>query len=95
VAPDFGAEVNGGEDGGSIYPDVVEDVCVERGDEMERMGVKVWDTGDIAKEVPVNKFLLSDPKLLAVVVDDCILVGVLVDDEGTGGRGKEVGEEIG
>jgi len=58
VVPDFGTEVDGREDGSSIYPDVVEDVCTERGDEMEGVGIEIGDVGDFAEEVPVDELLL-------------------------------------
>ena len=95
VAPDFGAEVDSGKDSGGVYPDVMEDVGPEWSDKMKGVGVKVGDAGDIAKEIALDEFLLWDPKLLASVVDDCILVRMAVDGKGAGGGGEEVGEDVG
>ena len=95
MAPDFGAEVDGGKDSRGVYPDVMEDVGTEWGDEGKRMGVEVDDAGDVAKEVSVDKLLLGDPKFLTAVVDDGVLVGVTVDGEGAGGSGEEVWEDVG
>ena len=52
------------------------------------------ETGDVAKEVAFDELFLWNPKFLAAVVNDCILVRVAVSDEGTGGGGKEVGEYV-
>ena len=95
VAPDFGAKVDSWEDGGGVYPNVVEDVGTEGSDKGKGMGIKVDDAGDVAKEVAVDKLLLGDPKFLTAVVNDCILVRVAVDGEGAGGGGEEVGEDVG
>ena len=95
VAPDFGAEVDGGEDGGGVHPDVVEDVGMEGSNEGKGMVAEVGDAGDIAQEVAVDKLLLWHPKFLTAVVDDCVLVRMTVDSKGTGGSGEEVGEDVG
>ena len=95
MAPDFATKVNGGEDGSSVYPDVMKDVSMEGSDEGKRMGVEVGDTGDVAKEVAVDEVLLGDPKFLTAVVDDGVLVRVTVGNEGIGGSGEEVGEDVG
>ena len=95
VVPDFGAKVDGGEDGGGVHPDVVEDVGAEWGDEGKGMGVEIGDAGEIAEEVPINKLLLQDPEFLTAVVDDCILVRMAVDGEGTSRGGEEVGKDVG
>ena len=94
VAPDLGAEVDGWEDGHSVYLDVVKDVGAEGSDKGKRMGVKVGNTGDVAKKVPFNELLLGNPKFLAVVVNNGVLMGVAVDGEGTCGGGEEVGEDV-
>ena len=95
MVPDFGAEINGGEDGSGVYPDVMEDVGTEWGDKGKGVGVEVEDAGDVAKEVAVDELLLGDPEFLTTVVDDGVLVWVVVDGEGTGGGGEEVGEDVG
>ena len=95
MTPNFGAEIDGGEDGGSVDPNVVEDVGAERSNKVERVGVEVSDAGEVAKEIPFDEFLLGDPEFLAPVVDNCVLVGVTVDGEGAGGCGEEVGKNVG
>ena len=95
VAPNFGAEVNGREDGGSIYPDVVKDVGTERGDKGKGVGVKVQDAGDVAEEVSVDELLLWNPEFLATVIDNGVLVRVAVDYKSTGRGSEEVGEDVG
>ena len=94
MAPDFGTKVDSGEDGGGVDPNVVENVGTEWSDKEERMGVEVWNTGDVAKEVPFNELFLGYPEFLTLVIDNSVLVGMSVDDEGAGGSGKKVGEEF-
>ena len=95
VAPDFGAEVNGREDGRGVYPNVMKNVGAEWGNKGKGMGVEIGDAGEVAEEVPINKLLLRDPKFLSAVVDDCVLVGVTISDKGTSGGGEEIGEDVG
>ena len=95
VAPDFGAEVNSGEDGCGVYPNVVEDIGTKGSDKGKWVIVKVGDAGEVAKEVPIDELLLWDPEFLAAVVDDCILMRVAVDGEGATRGGKEVGKDVG
>ena len=94
MAPDLSAEVDSGEDGGGVDPDIVKDVGLERSDKGKGMGVKVWDAGDVMEEVPINEFFLWDPKLLSVVVNNGVLMGVTVDCKGTGGGAEEVGKNV-
>ena len=95
MAPNFSAEINGWEDGGSVDPDVVKDIGAEWGDKGKGMGVEVGDAGDVAEEVTVNELLLWNPEFFTTVVDNGVLVGVTIDDEGTSGSGEEVGEDVG
>ena len=95
MVPDFGAEVDGGEDGSYVYPDVVEDVGAEWSDEGKGMGVKVGDAGNVVEEVSVNELLLWDPKFLTAVVDNGVLVRVAVDGKGAGGGGEKVWKDVG
>ena len=95
MAPDFGAEVDGREDSGGVYPDVVEDVGAEGSDEVERMGVKVGDAGDVTEEVSIDELLLGDPEFIAAVVDDSVLVGMAIRNKGAGRSGEEVREDVG
>ena len=95
VAPDFGAKVDGGKDGRGVYPNIVEDVGAEGSDKGNGVIVKVRDAGEVAEEVPFDEFLLGDPKFLAAVVDDGVLMGVAVSGESASGGGEEVGEDFG
>jgi len=90
VTPKFGAKVYQREDGGGVYPDVMEDICVEWGDEMEWVGFEGRDLWDVVQGVSVDKFFLCNPEFLTVVVDYIILVRVLVCGKGTGGGSKKV-----
>ena len=94
MAPDLGAEIDGWEDGRGVYPDVMEGVGPEWSNEMKGVGVEVGDTGDVAKEVSLDKLFLGDPKFLAAVVDNGVLVRVTVDGKGTGRGGEEIGEDF-
>jgi len=58
------------------------------------VSLKIRDMGDETEEVTFNKFFLGNPKLFSVVIDDCILVWVAVDDVGASGSSEEVGEEV-
>ena len=58
------------------------------------MSLKVGDMGDETEEVALNEFFLRDPELFSAIVDDCILVQVAIDNEGTGGGSEEIGEEV-
>ena len=95
VAPNFGTEIDGREDGRGVYPDVMEDVGPKWSDEMKGMGVEVGNAGDVAEEISFDKLLLWNPKFLTSVVDDSVLVRVAVGDKGAGGGGEEVGEDVG
>ena len=95
VVPDFGTQVDGGEDGGGIDPNIVEYIGTEQGDEGQGMGVEVRDTGDVPEEVAFDEFLLWNPKLLTTVVNNGVLVRVAVSDESASRGGEEVGEDIG
>ena len=92
MTPDFGAKVDGGEDGGGVDPNVVKNVSAEWSDKRKGVGFKVGDAGDVAKEVSIDEFFLWDPEFLTSVVNDGILVRVAVSNEGAGGSGEEVGE---
>ena len=94
VAPDFGTKIDSGEDSGGIDPNVVEDMGAKWGDEGKGVSIKVWDAGDVTEEVSLDEFLLGDPKFLAAVVDNSVLVRVTVDGEGAGRGGEEIGEDF-
>jgi len=75
------------------------DIMVDRG--LEGSDVGRWIVSNVAmerdklKEVLVYKFFLRVPKLLVVLVDDCVLVWVVVGSSGAGRGGEELGKESG
>ena len=95
MTPDFGAKIDGGEDGGGVYPNIVKNVGTEWGDEGKGVSVEVWNAGDVTEEVPFNEFFLRDPKFLTAVVDDGVLMGMTVGDKGAGRGGKEIRKDVG
>ena len=58
VEPNLSTEVNGGEDGGGVYPDIMEDVGTEWSNKRKWVSVKVGDTRDVTEEVSVDELLL-------------------------------------
>jgi len=70
--------VDGGSEGSDIGGRVVDNVTVER---------------DETEEVLIYEFFLGVPKLLVVLVNNCVLVWVVVGGSGTDGGGKELGKE--
>ena len=94
MTANLGAHVNGGEQG---TEGMDEDVMVDGGSEWSDVGC--WVVSDItveqdeAEEVLVYKFLLRVPKLLVVLVNDCVLVWVVVIGSGADRSGKELGKE--
>jgi len=94
VSADLGAKINTRKRAFRIDPDVMEDVSTKWGNEGDWVSLKVRNAGNEAEEVTFNEFLLWDPELFSAVVDDCVLMGVSVDDKGTGGGMEEVGEEV-
>jgi len=94
VSADLGAKINTRKRAVRIDPDVMEDIGVEWGNKRDRVSLKVGDVGDEAEEVTFDKFLLWDPELFSAIVDDCVLMRVSVNSEGTGRGMEEVGEEV-
>ena len=70
---------------------------VDRGSEWSDVGCGVVDNvtvkWDELKEVLVYEFFLGVPKLLVVLVNDCILVWVAVVGGGTSGGSEELREK--
>ena len=94
VAADLGAKVNMRKRAIRIDPDVMENVSVKWGNKRDWVSLEVRDAGNEMEKVALDEFFLWDPKLFSAVVDDGVLVGVSVDDKGTGRGVEEVGEEI-
>ena len=72
--------VDGGLEWGDVCGGVVGNITMER---------------DEAEEVLVYVFFLGVPKLLVVLVNDCVLVRMTVGCSGADGGGKELGEKSG
>jgi len=89
VAADLGTHVNRrkGTEGGE------EDIVVGEHLEWSDKGGGVVDDismeWDEAEEVLLYEFFLWVPKLLVILVDNCVLVWVTVSSGGAGGGGKE------
>jgi len=72
--------IDGGLEGSDVGSGVVDNVTVER---------------DEAEEVLIYKFFLQVPKLLVILVNNCVLVQVVVGSGSTDGGGKELRKEGG
>jgi len=72
--------IDGGSKGSDVSGGVISNVTVE------------WDE---AEKVLVYIFLLQAPKLLVVLVNDCVLMWVVVVGGGASGSGEEMWEEVG
>ena len=92
---DLGAKINMRKRTIRMDPDVMEDVSTEGGNEGNGVCFKIGDTGDKMEEITLDKFFLGDPKFLAMVINDCVLVGVLVNNKGAGRGMEKIGEEVG
>ena len=94
VSADLGAKVNIRKRTVRIDPDVMEHVSTEWGNKGDWISLKIGDMGEEMEEVTFDKFLLRNPKLFSVVVDDCVLVRVVVDNVSTSRGVEEVGKEV-
>jgi len=94
VLADLGAKINMRKRAIRIDPNIIEDVSTEWGNKRDWVSLKVRDMGDEAEEIMFDKFFLGNPKPFSTIIDDCILVRVAINDKGTGGGGKEIGEEV-
>jgi len=94
VPADLGAKINTRKRAIRIDPDIIEDVSAKWGNKRDWVSLKVRDVGDEVEEVTFDEFLLWDPELFSAIIDDCVLMGVSVNGEGTGRGVEEVGEEV-
>ena len=94
MSADLGTKVNMRQRTVRIDPDVMKHVSTEWGNKRDWVSLKIRDMGEKAEEVMFNKFLLRNPKFFSVVVNDCVLVWVMVDDVSTSGGVEEIGEEV-
>jgi len=73
--------------------DIVVDGGLERSDVGGGVVANVTVEQDETEEVLIYKFFLGVPKLLVVLVNNCVLVWVVVGGGGTDGGGKELREK--
>ena len=95
VATNFGAHMYWGKKG---TKGIKKDVVIDRGLEGSDIGGGIVDDvtveRDEAEKVLIYEFLLGVPKLLVILVDDCVLVWVVIGGGGTSRGGEELGKEI-
>jgi len=94
VSTNLGTKVNRRKRAVRTDPDIVKNVCAERGDKGNRVVIEIGNTRKKTEEVALNKFFRWNPEFLTVVVNDLILVRVAVDGEGASRGSEEVGEEV-
>ena len=94
VPANLGAKINIRKRAVRIDPDVMENVGAEWGNKRDGVSLKVRDTGIETEEIMFDEFFLGNPKLFSTVINNGVLVGVLVDGEGTDRGVEEVGEEV-
>jgi len=94
VSANLGAKINTRKRAFRIDPDVMEDVGLKWGNKRDWVSLKVRDVGNEVEEIMFNEFLLWDPELFSVVIDDCVLMGMAVDGKGAGGGGEEVRKKV-
>ena len=94
VSADLGAKVNTRKRAVRMDPDVMEDVGTKWGNKRDRVSLEIGDTENKTEKVTFDELFLGDPELFSTVVDDCVLMGMSVNSEGTGRGVKEIGEEV-
>jgi len=94
VLANFGAKVNMRKRTIRIDPDVMEHVGTEWSNKGDWISLKIGDTGEKTEEVMFDKFLLRNPKLFSMVIDNCVLMRVAVDNVSTSGGVEEVGKKV-
>jgi len=94
VSANLGAKVNMRKRAVRIDPDVMKNVSAKWGNKRDWVSLEVRDTGNETEKVTLDEFFLRDPELFSTIVDDCVLMGVSVNGEGTGRGVEEVGEEV-
>ena len=92
---DFGADGHWWEFTGQGDRNGVVNTSTKRGDIEGGVVLDVVGVGDETEEVPVDELFLGKPKLLVVLVDNCVLVRVTILGEDTSGFSEEVWEEGG
>jgi len=94
VPADLGAKINTRKRAIRIDPDIMEDVGAKWGNKRDWVSLKFGDVGDEIEEVTFDELLLWDPELFSAIVDNCVLMGVLVNDEGASGGMEEIREKV-
>jgi len=85
MSANLGTKVNRRKRAVRLDPNIVKNVSLKRGDKRNGVVMEIVDMRKEAKEVTFYKFFLWDPKFLTTVVDNGVLMGVMVDGEGTNG----------
>ena len=89
----FGTDVDRGKGAVRVDEDGVEDVGAEWGDKERGLNLlKIDLPGNVVEEVGVDKFFAGVPDVVALLVDDGVLVRVVVVRNKARRGGKEVGE---
>ena len=94
VSTNLGTKVNRRKRAIRTDPNVVKNVGPKGSDKGDRVVIEIGDAREETEEIPFNKFLGENPKLLTMVVNDLILVRVSVNGKGTGGGMEEIRKEI-
>jgi len=94
VSTNLGTKVNRRKRAVRTDPNIVENICAERGDKGNQMVIKIGDTREKTKEVTLNKFFQWNPEFFTAVVNNLILVRVAVNGEGASGGSEKVGKKV-
>jgi len=95
MVADLGAHVDGRKGTEGMEEDVVVGKGMEWSDKGSRVVNDISMERDDTEEVLLYEFLLGVPKILVILVDDCVLVWVAVGSGGAGRGSKELGKEGG
>ena len=95
VSANLGTKVNRRKRAVRLDPNVVKDVCPKGGDKRDGMVVKVVEAREKSEEVFYYKFFRWYPKLLTMVVNNLILMGVSVDSVGASGSVEKIRKKVG
>jgi len=94
VSTNLGTDVNRRKATNSVDMNIMVDVHTERGNERDRISLKIGNMGEKTKEVSFYVLFLWNPILFSAVVDNSVLVWVTISSEGTSWGVEEMGEEI-
>jgi len=94
VSTNLGTKVNRRKRAIRLDPNVMKNVSMEWGNKGDGVVIKVDDTRKRTEEVLFNELFLGYPKFLAVVVDDGVLMGMMVNGKGAGGCVEKIRKEV-